>query len=219
MDILEKLKDEKLERLKNKYFGIWRGVVTNVNDPLNLGRIKAKVHELLGDKDETNWASYCAPFGGSGAGWFFLPAPVTADAKEPQAGDGVWVMFEAGDINRPVWTGFWYSRVDAKPKGADKDVRVLQTKSGHRISFDDRAKTVRVEDSSGQFIEWQALTGRITIEAKQKVIVKAEQVSVESDSVDLGKSDLSGVICKNTHPVCYYNGRPIGCSQSVRCSQ
>ncbi|MDI6792595.1 MAG: phage baseplate assembly protein V [bacterium] len=82
MNLQEILEDEKLTRLKNRYFGIWRGVVTNVNDPKGLGRIKAKVHELLGDKDETNWASYCAPFGGGGHGWFFMLSPVTKGAKD-----------------------------------------------------------------------------------------------------------------------------------------
>jgi uncharacterized protein involved in type VI secretion and phage assembly len=212
MDIYEKLKDEKLERLKNRYFGIWRGVVTNVNDPLGLGRIKAKVHELLGDKDETNWASYCSPFGGGGHGWFFMPSAVTEGAKEPQAGDGVWIMFEAGDINRPVWIGYWFNEIDGKPNDADKDVRVLETKSGHKIIFDDRngKEKIRIEDKSGQYMEWECKENRIKIEVNQKVIVKAPYV-------DIGEgSKLSGVECKNTHPVCYVTGQPIGCSTTVK---
>ena len=212
MNIYEKLRDEKLERLKDRYFGIYRGVVTNVNDPLGLGRIKAKVHELLGDRDETNWASYCAPFGGGGHGWFFLPSPVTEGADEPQAGDGVWIMFEAGDLNRPVWLGFWYSEVDGKPKDADKNVRVLETKSGHKVVFDDNEgkEKIRIEDKSGQYVEWEATENKITVEANEKVIVKAP-------FVDIGEgSSLSGVECRNTHPVCYVTGQPIGCSTTVK---
>ena len=37
-------------------FGMFRGVVTNVDDPEGLGRIKATVHELLGETDEPDWA-------------------------------------------------------------------------------------------------------------------------------------------------------------------
>ena len=212
MGLYEKLKDEKLEAMKNKFFGIWRGVVTNVNDPLNLGRIKVKVHELLGDKDETNWASYCSPFGGGGHGWFFMPTPVTKDAKEAQAGDGVWIMFEAGDINRPVWVGFWFSEVDGKPKDADKDVRVLETKSGHKLIFNDKEgkEKIKVEDKSGQFIEWNVNENTITVEAKEKVVVKALLVDIGAGSA------LSGIINKNTHPVCYITGQPIGCSTTVK---
>ena len=212
MNIYEKLKDDKLECLKNKYFGIYRGVVTNINDPQNLGRIKAKVHELLGDTDETNWASYCAPFGGGGHGWFFMPSPVTEGAKEPQAGDGVWIIFEAGDLNRPVWLGFWYSEVDGKPKDADKNVRVLETKSGHKIVFDDNEgkEKIRIEDKSGQYVEWEATENKITIEAKEKVIVKAPLVDIGAGS------SLSGVITKQSHPVCFVTGAPIGCSTTVK---
>jgi uncharacterized protein involved in type VI secretion and phage assembly len=212
MDIYEKLKDEKLEGLKNRFFGIYRGVVTNVNDPDGLGRIKAKVHELLGGSDETNWASYCAPFGGGGHGWFFMPTPVTEGAKEPQAGDGVWLMFEAGDINRPVWLGFWYSDVDARPKDAGKDVRVLETKSGHKIVFDDNGgkEKIRIEDKAGQYVEWNSTEDKITIEANNKVVVKAPLV-------DIGEgSQLSGVVTENTHEVCYMTGLPIGHSITVK---
>lgn len=172
MDMYEKLKDEKLEGLKNKFFGIWRGVVTNVNDPLGLGRIRAKIHELLGDKDETNWAEYCSPFGGGGHGWFFMPSPVTEGAKEPQAGDGVWIMFEAGDINRPVWIGFWFNEIDGKPKDANKDVRVLETKSGHKLIFDDNKgkEKIRIQDKSGQYIEWDCKANEININTKSGIV-------------------------------------------------
>lgn len=211
MDLSEKLKDEKLEALKNRFFGIWRGVVTNVNDPLGLGRIRVKIHELLGDKDETNWASYCSPFGGGGHGWFFMPSPVTEGAKEAQAGDGVWIMFEAGDINRPVWIGFWYSDVDGKPADGDRDVRVLETKSGHKIVFDDKEgrESIRVEDKEGQFMELDCRKKEITVQANQKVIVKAPEV-------DVGESSLSGIETQQTHNVCYVTGQPIGHSTTVK---
>ena len=211
MDLDEKLKDEELEKLKNRFFGIWRGVVTNVNDPQNLGRIKVRIHELLGDKDETNWASYCAPFGGGGHGWFFLPSPVTGGAKEAQAGDGVWIMFEAGDLNRPVWIGFWYSDVDGKPTDADKDVRVLETKSGHKIVFNDREgkEKIRIEDRDGQFMELDCKGEMITVQANQKVIVKAPEV-------DVGESALSGIHTQQTHAVCFVTGQPIGHSTTVK---
>ena len=162
MDLSDKLKDEKLERLKSRQFGFWRGVVTNVNDPLNLGRIRAKVHELLGDADQTDWASYCSPFGGEGHGWFFLP----------KVGDGVWIAFEAGDINRPVWFGFWYNQVDGKPGDADKNVRVLESKSGHKLVFDDSEgkEKVRIEDKAGQYIEWDSKANEININTASGIV-------------------------------------------------
>ena len=73
MGLLEQMKRERERRGGGHFFGLYRGVVTNVNDPEKLGRIRAKVHELLGDTDETDWASPCVPFGGEGAGWLMLP--------------------------------------------------------------------------------------------------------------------------------------------------
>jgi len=209
MNMTDKLKDERLEALKGRFFGIWRGTVTNTNDPDGLGRIKAKVHELFGDDEETNWASYCTPFGGGGAGWFALPSPVTPGAQKPQAGDGVWIMFEAGDINRPVWIGFWYSKVDRPPEGADKDTVVLQTRSGHRIEFSDKPgdEHVKITDKSGNSVLLDSNSGTVRVEASKVVIA--------SGQVELAGAD-GGVITQATHPTCFYNHQPILGSSKVK---
>lgn len=208
MDLFDSLKDENAEGMKNRYFGIWRGVVSNVNDPLGLGRIKAKVHELLGDNEETNWASYCSPFGGGGHGWFFLPAGAT-----PGAGDPVWIMFEAGDLNRPVWVGFWFNQTDTAPMGASKDVRVLETKSGHRLEFHDMAgkEKVVIKDKAGQTVELECTKKEIKVTANQKVIVEAPEV-------ELGEGAQGGVVTSQTWPTCFFTGQPAStlCSQTVK---
>ena len=225
MGLLEKMRDERLEDMKGRCFGIWRGIVTNVNDPLGLGRVKAKVHELLGEKDETDWASYCSPFGGAGAGWCFLPSPVTPGADEPQAGDGVWIMFEAGDLNRPVWVGFWYSSVDPPPAGAGKDVRVLRSKAGHRIEFGDAAggEYVKVVDKVGNRVLLDSAGGSVTVESVGDVTVKAAgeaKVQASKAVIDAGSVELAGadgdVITTATHPKCRYDKQPIPGSAKVK---
>lgn len=208
MDLLKAIKDDQINRLKGLLFGIWRGTVTNVNDPLGLGRIKAKVHELLGDNDETDWASYCSPFGGGGHGMFFLPS-----GGAPGTGDPVWIMFEAGDINRPVWVGFWFNQTDMAPLGASKDVRVLQTKSGHRLEFHDAQgqEKVVVKDKAGQTVTLDCSKNEIKVTANQKVIVEAPQV-------ELGEGAQGGVLTSQTWPSCFFTGQPATalCSQSVK---
>lgn len=42
--LLEQMRNERLQAMKGRYFGLWRSIVTNVNDPLGLGRIKAEVY-------------------------------------------------------------------------------------------------------------------------------------------------------------------------------
>jgi hypothetical protein len=80
-----------------KFFGKYRGKVTNNTDPLMQGRIRAKVPTVFGD-EECGWALPSAPYGGSGVGFFFVP-PVDAN---------VWIEFEGGDPDYPICTGcFW----------------------------------------------------------------------------------------------------------------
>jgi len=216
MDLLKAINDDQVDRLKGRLFGIWRGTVTNVNDPLGLGRIKAKVHELLGDDEETDWASYCSPFGGGGHGWFFLPSPATPGAQAPQSGDGVWIMFEAGDINRPVWVGFWFNQTDMAPLGASKDVRVLETKSGHRLEFHDAQgqEKVVIKDMAGQTVTLDCSKSEIKVTANQKVIVEAPQV-------ELGEGAQDGVLTSKTWPSCFFTGEPATalCSQNVKAKE
>jgi len=200
--VLDQITDERVEDLKRKRFGLYRGIVRDVDDPENKGRIRAEIHELLGGGKLTNWASYCAPFGGGGAGFFMLP----------RLGDGVWVMFERGEPTKPVWIGFWYNSEDAKPEGADKEVRILRTKSGHSMVFKDEegSESIRMEDASGQSVEWDCQSEEIKIDATSKVIVKASEVEVGAGTA------LSGIETELTHPVCYVTGQPIGASKTVK---
>lgn len=80
-----------------KFYGKYRGTVTDNKDPYMQGRIRAKVPAVFGD-EETGWALPAAPYGGSGVGFFFVP-PVDAN---------VWIEFERGTTDYPIWTGcFW----------------------------------------------------------------------------------------------------------------
>jgi len=69
-----------------RYYGIYRGVVTNTADPYHLNRIKLQVPQILGVA-ETGWA-------------------YSVNNTSPNVvGTGVWVMFEGGDPNFPLWIG------------------------------------------------------------------------------------------------------------------
>lgn len=81
----------------SQYFGKYRGKVTNNVDPSNLGRIQVSVPAVFGDFT-LNWAMPSVPYAGMQSGFYAIP-PVQAN---------VWVEFEGGDPDRPIWTGcFW----------------------------------------------------------------------------------------------------------------
>ena len=80
----------------NNFFGKYRGTVTDTKDLNKQGRIEVSVPSVLGDK--RLWAEPCVPYAGKDIGLFAIPPK----------GSGVWVEFEAGNRERPIWTGcFW----------------------------------------------------------------------------------------------------------------
>lgn len=78
------------------YYGKYQGVVINHVDPQLLGRIQVSVPDVT--IPPSTWANPCFPVGGIQAGAWMVPI----------TGTGVWVEFEQGDPNRPIWTGCWY---------------------------------------------------------------------------------------------------------------
>ena len=82
---------------QQKYYGKYRGTVLNNVDPLQIGRILVMVPDVSALLP-TSWALPCVPIAGKQMGTFFVP----------QVGAGVWVEFEQGDPDYPIWTGgFW----------------------------------------------------------------------------------------------------------------
>jgi hypothetical protein len=55
--------------MSDQFFGKYRGAVTDIQDPLMLGRVRAKVPDVMGDQ-ESGWATPCLPFAGRGMGFF-----------------------------------------------------------------------------------------------------------------------------------------------------
>lgn len=85
-----------------KYYGKYRGIVVNNIDPAQLGRIQVIVPDVSTIMP-TTWAMPCVPIAGKQEGMFMLP----------QIGAGVWVEFEQGDPDYPIWVGcFWGMAVE-----------------------------------------------------------------------------------------------------------
>lgn len=85
-----------------RYFGKYRGMVINNIDPLQMGRIMAQVPDVS-SVIPTTWATPCVPITGVQSGMFVMPA----------IGSGVWIEYEQGDPDYPIWSGgFWGSAAD-----------------------------------------------------------------------------------------------------------
>lgn len=80
-----------------RFYGKYRGTVINNVDPMQIGRVQVMVPDVSGVAP-TSWAMPCLPAAGINTGVFTVP----------QVGAGVWVEFEQGDPDHPIWTGgFW----------------------------------------------------------------------------------------------------------------
>jgi uncharacterized protein involved in type VI secretion and phage assembly len=80
-----------------RFYGIYRATVVQNIDPMQLGRIMVTVTDA-GGPTPSSWAMPSVPMAGKQMGVFMVP----------QIGSGVWIQFEAGDPDLPVWMGGWW---------------------------------------------------------------------------------------------------------------
>lgn len=88
--------------MPERYYGKYRGLVLNNIDPLQKGRLLVQVPDVLG-LSTSSWAMPCVPLAGPQMGTYVVPI----------IGSGVWVEFEGGNPDYPIWTGgFWGSAAE-----------------------------------------------------------------------------------------------------------
>lgn len=158
-----------LEKQTDRFYGKYRGLVVVSEDPQKQGRIQAFVPEVLGAMP-SNWCLPCTPYAGIAAGLFTIPI----------IGSGVWIEFEAGDVNRPVWTGCWWGTAQIPVNEAGLPLpfttKTLRTDTGLTISLDDLAQKITFTDALGvNVISMQAAKG-ISVESALLVTMNAPQI-------------------------------------------
>ncbi len=99
-----------------RFYGKYRGKVTNNVDPQLMGRAQVSVPAVLGDVTLA-WAMPCAPFAGPGVGLFTVP-PIGAN---------VWVEFEGGDADYPILAGYFWALGEPPARPPLPGVTVLQS--------------------------------------------------------------------------------------------
>ena len=183
----------------SKMFGVEVSIVTNVQDPDKLGRVKVCFPRLPG-KPESDWVRVVQPAAGAGRGFYWLP----------EVNDEVLVAFERGEAHRPYVVGALWNGKD-KPMStaytADNTTRMIQTKSGHQIILDDKKgdEKIIISDKSGKrtmtfdvknkkfLIE--AKEGDVEIHAEKKIILECEDLEIKTKKT--GKIDIGSTFDLN----------------------
>jgi len=156
------------------------GIVTDNKDPDKLGRVKLKI-PVLSDQDTTFWCPIIMLGAGKNRGWFFIP----------DKDDEVLVMFEHGDLNRPLVVGALWNGKDQPP---DKNPggnprRVLKSRLGNKITFDDDKKQLIIEDGVGKGkITFDSQANKITIEAIDGDVcfqTPADDMTIVAQSIEM----------------------------------
>ncbi|NCA84370.1 MAG: hypothetical protein EOM83_02220 [Clostridia bacterium] len=167
----EQLAQQLLEWTRNRFFGKYRGLVTDNNDPTSRGRVKVQVPAVLNELEV--WAMPCLPYAGNNVGLYSIPEP----------GAGVWVEFEGGDPSYAIWTGgFWAD--DELPENeqgsqATPSLRIMRTETGLMISFNDDSEVLTLSDKNGSNIMTiEAQSGKIKIQANLKVVIEAPLIEL-----------------------------------------
>ncbi len=156
-----------------EFLGKYRGKVIDNKDPLKRGRLLTNV-PAISDHDLT-WAEPCTPYAGPKLGWYVIP-PVGAN---------IWIEFERGDVDYPIWTGcFW--GLDEKegipPDAQDPDIKVFQTEKMKLILDDKNVKfTALVETDKGKMS---------LVMDKSGIVVTADTVTITAtpDKIELKRT-------------------------------
>ncbi len=213
---LERVVADLVRKIENRFYGKYRALVVDNEDPESLGRLKLQVPSVLGDEVVTGWATPCVPYGGAAnQGWLMIP----------DVGAGVWIEFEEGDLEFPIWVGTFWSLPGGDselPKsndadGAEQDSvqapptrKIFKTAKGNTLQFEDAddaeeillifkvsdserhvvrlsADGIELTDSTGNSIVMTPDAFDLTSAVPLTISAAGQPVTIVGDTIDLNK--------------------------------
>lgn len=158
------------------FLGKYRGLVTHNNDPQKRGRLRVKVPDVLSD-NESGWALPCLPYAGNQVGLYTIP-PVNAS---------VWVEFEQGDPDFPIWSGCFWEDGQWPNQLADLKNKVFKTEmcTITLANQDGSNGEITIETNSGTRITLSENGIEIVDGKGGSVTLKSSQFSVNQGALEV----------------------------------
>jgi len=167
-----------------QFWGKYRGKVVDNNDSTMSGRLKVSCPTVLGpaskEDDGAVWATPCVPFAGPRVGWYALPP----------TGAGVWIEFERGNLDFPIWSGCYWADGEApgvkdkpeiqvwKIKGITLTLDPTDSEGGFMLEINSPAVSIPMKiacDPNGIEISM----------ASQKIVVSDRSVAINDDALEV----------------------------------
>ena len=176
---LEHTLEQLTRQVGQRYYGKYGGVVIDNDDPSQLARLKVRVPALMQDA-EIGWARPALPFAGPGHGHVMVPE---VDAM-------VWVEFEAGNLDQPIWSGCFYAENQSAPEPTAPGARVVVTPKGHQVVLDDDGDKLLVAHAGGATLEMTATEITLSIGAS-KMVMSNTAITFNDGVLKIGPAGVS----------------------------
>jgi len=144
---------QRIGTAQDRFYGKYRGTVSGNTDPEGRGRLQVEVPEVRGP-GVIDWALPSVPYAGDGIGLFALP-PV---------GTSVWVEYEGGNLQVPIWSGCFWQRGQIDAADAVPEVMFLKTSQA----------SIRIDNASGEI--------KISISGAS-VTMTASEIKIEAPQI------------------------------------
>ena len=118
-------------------FGKYKSVVLDVDDEDKGGKIRVSCPEVFGEGDMSGWCTPCVNVAGDSFGDFCLP----------RVGDFVWLEFEKGDVDKPIYSGGWFSAGKTPLTNYGEEERVISFEDV-KLTFKNGTLTISAGGSS-----------------------------------------------------------------------
>jgi phage baseplate assembly protein V len=151
------------------------GVVSRVDDPEELGRVRATLPAYAGV--ETEWMQVLSAGAGAGRGLVMLP----------DVGDQVLLILVDGDPARGVVMGGLFGEhapTDPGVEGGAVRRYSVRTAEGHKLVLDDAGRTLRLEDGTGSYLELTPSGMRLHSKVPLDIEAPGQPVVIRGDSID-----------------------------------